>query len=185
MAKRGFAISFLTLTSVELLSSFLTFFCNMPPAWHQDVNPAVPFRTVAGDLVAAFERRRQCSVQIWTDSRLCVIAFCLHEKARTHVQTNILRHLSYMWSTNRKALCAAFRCSTFRSPCREEVCCCWSHRRKANSPSRRWVLTQSLVAPVRHRGQKSSVNATNQKVQVSSAPSRPRLFSAEGRQYWA
>src|ERR1700730_10863764 len=72
--------------------------------------------------------------QSCTLTRLGLSAFCQNEKERTHPQTVILRSLSYMRCRCREALCAAFRCSAFKTARRPDVCRFRGHREEMNSP---------------------------------------------------
>src|ERR1700732_4971759 len=70
-----------------------------------------------GDYAANGDSFQNCSL-----TRLGLSAFCQNEKERTHAQTVILCSLSYMWCRCREALCAAFRCSAFKTARRPDVC---------------------------------------------------------------
>jgi hypothetical protein len=51
-----------------------------------------------------------------------VVAVCPNENERSHTETVIVRRLSDMWCSGRKALCAALRRSALRATYRSEVC---------------------------------------------------------------
>lgn len=64
------------------------------------------------------------SVHNWAASRLSVVAFWANEKEGTHVQTAVVRRLSYMWCCFREALCAAVWCSALRATRESEAFRC-------------------------------------------------------------
>jgi hypothetical protein len=70
----------------------------------------------------------------------CLNVPCPNEKERTHAQTVILRSLSYMWCRCREALCAAFRCSAFKTARRPDVCRFRGHREEMNSPGHKLLI---------------------------------------------